>query len=114
MIKAELTKAEESEFTILNVVAFDLARMKARKEKSGAILPCWLVMSEQARREARDEAFWAVKGIMGNIMASIADVESHLRSQGVTQAMVDEWKELESHYKYLRDVEKNPRAWFAS
>lgn len=63
LLTVTFTPEEDKEFTYFNLGAFSLALAKATAEDT--ILPCWLCLSPEAKKEYRDTfAQWCVdKGI---------------------------------------------------
>lgn len=100
---AALTPEEESEFTLLNCVAFDNQRTesKARGEKGMAF---WLVQSPESREEARQALVPAMSKLYGLPLANLAAVK-RLVADGTNPAMirlVGVWKNLEIEAKRRR------------
>ena len=103
---AELTAEEEAEFTAMNAVAFDLLRVESQEK--GTNPPTWLCLSAETRQEYRARV---LTFLAGKLDLPLNRVESAVNAF-VRPEMIEVWKHAERHYKYLRDVEKNPRAFF--
>ena len=69
-----LTPAEEAEFTLLNMTAFDLIKKNARE--AGTVPVCWLAMSDEARAAARADLLREMNQVLRAEMteAKLADL----------------------------------------
>jgi hypothetical protein len=103
-----LTDAEKQEFTLVNLAAYDLHRVKSKQEDS--IPPCWLCMSENAKTRVRQELFQTLK--KPGMEFTEETLERAMQGVPGAQSKLDAWIEAETLYKQYR-AEGNPRAFFA-
>lgn len=107
---ADLTPEEEAEFTAINAVAFDLLGVEDQNNDKRS--PMWLCLCQEekdrVRMRARDFTRGAVPSL---IFEDDAGIDSILQ-QKVPQTFIDRWRTMERHFKYLRTVEQNPKAFF--
>lgn len=109
-----LTPEQEAEFTIFNCAVYDLHRTECQQRES--IPPCWLCMSDNAKKEAKEKfASWLSGAMQVLVPFTVERAEKHVAEQFGTKLAdkVRLWKEAELEYKRIREDEHNPRAFFA-
>ena len=84
-----LTEAEEALFTKFNAIAFDIVRKKASEE--GKIPPCWLCFGDDARKEARQDAVWLMRGATGRFTLSEKEAEN-MAEQAIPASLLASWR----------------------
>jgi hypothetical protein len=86
-----LTPAEEAEFTLLNMTAFDLIKKNARD--NGTVLACWLCMSEEARATARAALLREMNQLFRTAMTEAALADLIDRTLGTTgEDLLASWR----------------------
>lgn len=111
------TPEELAQLTLVNLVAFDTAWVKATAEQR--TIPCWLCSDEEHREKARQEVLALVResltpnSVPFTPVFTIEMLAEHLEAGKATfLPMLKKWKAAEAHRKYHREVHHNPRAFF--
>lgn len=121
--KAPLTPEEQTEFSYWNLFAF--AHIQAQAKKNDSIPPCWLCLSDEAKRRGREQALeWANEvlahrashPITGVRFVDVERLDEHtierwLSRQPCTEYELIGWKDSERLLKQAR-LDGNPRAFF--
>lgn len=104
-----LDEEELKEFTFLNLMAFDVSRALANKNKTG-LPPVWLCRSEEAREADRLVALQHLKKLPG-VHCTRDNVEEVLATFAQAVTGLDLWMQFEAYMKTERKA-GNPRAFF--
>jgi hypothetical protein len=108
MESIELTKEEESEFTIFNAGAYDLYRKE--QAENGVEAPCWLCISKESKNELRKQFIvWA----RDNFSFGNTPEEEIIRqiNKSTIGPLLFTWKRMELEAKAMR-IKGNPSAYF--
>ena len=113
----ELTADEEAEFTLVNCLAFDLARKNAQDRDTR--LPAWLCMSDEAKNRYRQDLVAMLNTELAPIVSysafDLGQVETLLQrylAGTLSQDMLSRWRQIEVELKGHRAA-GNPQAFFA-
>jgi hypothetical protein len=102
------TKEEELQFTAANAIAYDLLR-----SKRSHLVPCWLCMSDEAKKEARIATVDWLKIANPLIPVNIytLDVFCEENLLQLIAGVIEKWKIAELERKKERAL-NNPLAFF--
>ena len=104
--RENLSAAELTDLSKAHCLAMDLYRKES--EDQGLTPCCWLTMSDEAKSEAVDKL---LEYLSKKMETDVGLNSLRIMSNGVPDAMLNQWREAEAVYKRLRD-EGNPRAFF--
>lgn len=102
-----LTAEELTELSAFNCVAFDLHRTETDQ-----IPPCWLCMSDDARKNIRERLVAYLNDRAPNLTGWTVEMAEKFARRHVSIHDLDQWRHAEAAYKQLR-AEQHPRAYFA-
>lgn len=107
-----LEKNGSMNLTKLECAAHDYVRVKAQSE--GKVAPCWLVMSDEAKLEAKQGL---LKMLNDQRILSCTLTEDNFQfhcGHAVSNHLYQKWLQTEKEYQALREKGGDPLAFFAN
>jgi len=98
-----------SDFNAYNCVAYDLHRKESKAKES--IPPCWMCMSEDAKKEIRNNFLVYMRLATGRLNLTEQEL-TVMVDQKIPSSSIDLWKQAEAAMEQER-AKGNPRAFFA-
>jgi hypothetical protein len=108
------TQDEEKEFTLLNCLAFDIARKNAQQNNTK--IPTWLTTNQETRTQYRQEAIQTINNLIKPTTPYTEKDTTTLETLLHTilgPEPLQKWKQAELEMKRIREQEQNPHAYFA-